>query len=185
MTIMGYPQKLLSDGESIVFEMRPHWRALLVPGLVLLAVILGMVLLWDWFGGWFEGDGILSGISQTALVLVALFLAAVFVVRPFLYWVTTQYVFTTRRVIVRSGLVSRHGIDMPLIKVNNVSFDVSVMGRLLNYGTLSISSASDEALIIEGVPDVEFVQREVNRLHDEDLARRRAQGSGESEGDLA
>ena len=184
MAIMGYPQKLLSDGETIVFEMRPHWRALLVPGLVLLGVIVGMILLWDWFGGWFDGDGFLSGISQTALVLIAIFHAAVFVVRPFLYWVTTQYVFTTRRVIVRSGLISRSGIDMPLMKVNNVSFDVSVMGRLLNYGTLSISSASDEALVIDGVPDVEFVQREVNRLHDEDLARRRGQAPSPTDGDV-
>ena len=28
---MGYPQKLLSGDEQIVYEMRPHWRALVVP----------------------------------------------------------------------------------------------------------------------------------------------------------
>ncbi len=167
---MGYPQKLLSDGERIEMEMRPHWRALLVPGLVLLGIIIGLIVLFSLLGGW---DGFVGSISKTALVIVAIFLFAVFVVRPFLYWITTQYVFTNRRIIVRSGLVSKHGKDMPLSKVNNVSFDISVPGRIMNYGTLTIDSASDEALIIDGVPNVEQIQREVNHLHEEDDERRR------------
>ena len=167
---MGYPQKLLSDGERIEMEMRPHWRALLVPGLVLLGIIIGLIILFSLLGGW---DGFVGSISKTALVIVAIFLFAVFVVRPFLYWITTQYVFTNRRIIVRSGLVSKHGKDMPLSKVNNVSFDISVPGRIMNYGTLTIDSASDEALIIDGVPNVEQIQREVNHLHEEDDERRR------------
>ena len=43
----------------------------------------------------------------------------------------------------------------------------------MNYGTLTIDSASDEALIIDGVPNVEQIQREVNHLHEEDDERRR------------
>lgn len=170
---MAYPQKLLSDGETVAFEMRPHWRALVFPVAVLLAVIVGFIVLWNLVGDWFAGDGAVSSVAQWVVVIVGLFILAVFVVRPFLYWITTQYVFTNRRIIVRSGLVSRHGRDMPLSKVNNVSFDVSVPGRLLNYGTLTIDSASDEALIIDDVPNVEQIQREVNRLHEEDDLRRR------------
>ena len=64
-------------------------------------------------------------------------------------------------------------LNMPLAKVNNVSFDVSAAGRILNYGMLTIDSASDEALIINDVPNVEDIQREVNRLHEEDDERRR------------
>jgi uncharacterized membrane protein YdbT with pleckstrin-like domain len=170
---MAYPQKLLSDGENVVFEMRPHWRALVVPIAVLLAVVAGLVFLASRIGEWLGGDGAVASVSQWAVVIIALFLIGVFVIRPFLYWITTQYVFTNRRIIVRSGLVARHGRDMPLSKVNNVSFDVSVAGRLLNYGTLTVDSASDEALIINDVPNVEQIQREVNRLHEEDDLRRR------------
>ncbi len=93
---------------------------------------------------------------------------------PFARWITTQFVFTNRRIIVRRGLVSKQGRDMPLSKVNNVSFDVSVMGRILNYGTLSVESASENGdLIIDDVPNVEVIQREVYRLHEEDDERRR------------
>ncbi|MEK9665275.1 MAG: PH domain-containing protein, partial [Candidatus Nanopelagicales bacterium] len=62
---------------------------------------------------------------------------------------------------------------MPLAKVNNVSFEVGVVGRLLNYGRLQITSASDEDLIIDDVPNVEVIQRDVYRLHEEDDERRR------------
>lgn len=175
---MGYPQKLLSDGETIEFEMRPHWRALVVPGLLLVVVVFGLVFLLTKLNDWFGDVPLFSWV----LWIVAIFILAVFVIRPFLYWLTTQYVFTNRRIIIRSGLVSRQGRDMPLSKVNNVSFDVSFFGRILNYGRLTIDSASDAALIIDDVPNVERIQREVNRLHEEDdLQRRRYIGAAEAE----
>ncbi len=170
---MAYPEKLLSDGETVVFEMRPHWRALLIPGIIFLAVLFGLFFLLRLFVDSFSGA--LGTVGTWATWLVALFIVIVFVLRPILYWLTTQYVFTNRRIIVRSGLIARHGRDMPLSKVNNVSFDVTAGGRILNYGTLTIDSASDEALVINDVPDVEHIQREVNRLHEEDdEGRRRA-----------
>jgi len=67
---------------------------------------------------------------------------------------------------------------MPLSKVNNVSFEVSVMGRILNYGTLEIESASDDGdLVINDVPNVEDIQRKVYELHELDDSRRRGRGN--------
>ena len=170
---MGYPTELLSDGETIEFEIRPHWRALIVPGIVTLAVLIGAGILI----GWLNGEGILNAVGTWLTVGVAAFLFIVFAVRPFLFWITTQYVFTNRRIIIRKGLIAKKGIDMPLSKVNNVSYEISVMGRILNYGRLEVDSASDESLIIEDVPHVERIQREVNRLHEEDSEYRRG-GTG-------
>ena len=90
--------------------------------------------------------------------------------------------FTNRRVITRAGLVAKRGRDMPLAKVNNVSFEISFFGRILNYGRLEIESAGDEDLVIDDVPNVEVIQREVYRLHEEDDDRRRRR-SAESGGD--
>lgn len=174
---MGYPQKLLSDGETVQFEMRPHWRALLIPIIVLAAVLFGLFFLLRLFTQTFSGA--LGSAGTWITWIVAAFIVILFVIRPFLYWVTTQYVFTNRRIIVRSGLISRHGRDLPLSKVNNVSFDISAGGRILNYGVLTIDTASDEPLIIADVPDVEEIQREVNRLHEEDDQRRREAAIGD------
>lgn len=165
---MAYPEKLLADGEDVEFEMRPHWKAILPSLLWLLGVIIvGFFLLAKW-GSW----GLPSA-GTWIIALAMLFMLIVFSARPLAYWFTTDYVFTSRRIIVRTGLVARKGRDMPLSKVNNVSFDISFLGRLLNYGVLTVDSASDEALVIADVPDVEKIQREVQRLHEEDDLRRR------------
>lgn len=170
---MGYPTRLLGEGETIEFELRPHWRALVLPVIVLLGVVFAGVWLFITFDNqvlrWIIGVG-------------GLVVFIVFVLRPFLFWVTTQYVFTNRRVITRAGVIAKKGRDMPLSKVNNVSFEVGIVGRLLNYGRLEIESAGDEDLVIDDVPNVEVIQREVYRLHEEDDERRRRR-SAEAGGD--
>ena len=168
---MGYPRRLLGDGEVIVTEMKPHWRALIVPSVVLIGVVFAATWLALMWGSWFSGT--LGSIGRWVIVIVAVALIIVFAVRPFLFWITTQYVFTNRRIITRAGLVAKRGRDMPLAKVNNVSFEISVFGRMLNYGRLEIESAGDEDLVIDDVPNVETIQREVYRLHEEDDERRR------------
>jgi uncharacterized membrane protein YdbT with pleckstrin-like domain len=96
------------------------------------------------------------------------------VLLPFGRWMTTQYVFTSRRIIVRRGLITKQGRDVPLSKVNNVSFHISVLGRILNYGALEIESASDDGdLAIDDVPNVQDIQRRVYELHELDDSRRR------------
>ncbi len=170
---MTYPEKLLADGEQIEFELRPHWRALLGPIIWLLGVIILGTFLFAKWGTWFADQPNVSSIGRWIIALAGLGIFVLYAARPFAYWFTTDYVFTNRRIIVRSGLVSRQGRDMPLSKVQNVSFDVSALGRLLNYGVLTIDSASDQSLVINDVPDVETIQREVQRLHEEDDVRRR------------
>ena len=119
-----------------------------------------------------HGDAIVLGGGILILALWA--------VVPFLRWLTTEYVFTDRRIIVRSGIVTRQGRDMPLSKVNDVSFVVPMMGRILNYGALVIQSAGEnEGLTIRDVPDVEEIQRDVYRLIEADERRRMGHSGGQ------
>lgn len=162
---MAYPTKLLSPGESIQFEMRPHWRALIMPVIVLIA----LVFLGVWL--YFLTD---NSILRWIIALVAIIILLFGVLIPFLRWVTTQYVFTDRRIIVRHGLLTKQGRDVPLAKVNSVSFEQSLLGRMFNFGVLQIESANvDGTLSINDVPDVEEIQRDVYRLQEEDDVRRR------------
>lgn len=172
---MGYPQKLLADNEEIAFELRPHWRSLVMP-IIWLVLIVGVgAFLLSRVRQWFGDDSTVLTIVRVAVVVVGLFLLFFLVIRPLLDWWTTQYVFTNRRIIIRTGFIARQGRDMPLSKVNNVMFEHTVWERMLNCGTLMIESASEHGmLVVANVPDVEEVQREVYRLHDEDDAFRAA-----------
>ncbi len=168
---MAYPKKLLADDESIVYELRPHWRALIAPVLVFLVTLgLGFYLL-----AYFHDKT--GGTIATWIIGLLMVAALVFwVIRPFVYWYSTQYVFTDHRIIVRTGVIARKGRDMPLSRVNDVSFSHSFIERFLNCGTLQVESAGTQGqLVIQSVPNVEQIQRDIYRLHDEDDMRRRRQ----------
>ena len=176
-SLMGYPQKLLGNDEQIQFELRPAWKTLIWPVIWLLVIIGVFAYLMGKVNSWFDGST--ATIMLWVIGVAALIALIVLVIRPFLFWWTTQYVFTNRRIIIRTGILSRKGRDMPLSKVNDVSFDNTVWERLLNTGTLMVQSAAESGqLIIENIPDVENVQREVYRLHDEHDAFRRARSIG-------
>ena len=167
---MAYPAKLLTAGEAVVYDMRPHWRILFFPAVVLVLLVFATSFLaanvpsgWDW--AWW----VLLGAALVALV--------VWVIKPVIQWATSQYVITNRRVIIRSGIVARQGRDMPLARVNDVHFSYGVIDRMLGCGDLIVESAGETGrLLIAAVPDVELIQREIFRLHEEDDLRRRQEG---------
>jgi uncharacterized membrane protein YdbT with pleckstrin-like domain len=167
---MGYPAKLLTKDEVVVYDMRPHWKSLLFPALgLILIVFVGVFLLsaipsdWDW--------------ARYLVLGVAAVLLIWWVAIPVIRWATSQYVITNRRVIVRTGIIARQGRDMPLQRINDVHFDYGIIDRMLGCGDLVIESASEGGQMhIKMVPDVETIQREVFRLHEEDDSRRRREG---------
>ncbi len=168
---MAYPAKLLAPGEFIHFETRPHWRGLLAPSFVfIIAVFIFSALFF-----WVSGNSAVGTALRIIIVIVFILVLILWAIVPFLRWLTTDYVFTDRRIIVRSGIVARQGRDMPLAKINDVSFSVSLLGRILNYGRLDIQSAGEnEGLTIEDVPDVEDIQRNVYEFIEKDDERRRS-----------
>jgi uncharacterized membrane protein YdbT with pleckstrin-like domain len=170
--VMAYPTKLLGDDEQVQFELRPAWKTLVFPAIWLIVIIAAFFFLLGRVTSWFDGTA--STIMSWVLAVAALIALIILVIRPVLFWWTTQYVFTNRRIILRSGIIARKGRDMPLSKVNDVSFNHTIWERMVNCGTLMIESAAENGqLAIENIPDVENVQREVYRLHDEDDAFRR------------
>jgi uncharacterized membrane protein YdbT with pleckstrin-like domain len=173
---MAYPQKLLATDETIKFETKPHWRGLFVPAIILIGTVFVMTFLLSWIVSNISGWEFLRWIVIAGGILIVVLWAII----PFLRWMTTEYVFTDRRIIVRSGIITRHGKDMPLAKVNNVSFFVPAMGRILNYGGLVIQSAGEnDGLTIRDVPDVEDIQRNVYQYIEADEQRRRGGGGAQ------
>jgi uncharacterized membrane protein YdbT with pleckstrin-like domain len=147
---LPYPDDLLQEGERVVFHKHPHWKMLVLPVLVFLVIVaLGSYIAalaagqsWQLYG-WI-GLAVLGGIGVLWLTLV-----------PLLRWRTTHFVLTTRRVLVREGILTRRGIDIPINRINTVQFRHSLLDRILGCGTLTIESASDEPLEFDDIPQVE------------------------------
>ena len=166
----GIPQRLLGDDEHVVLALRPHWKELVWPAIVLL--VLSPVTT---YVTTVVPDGSAQKWLRIAVVVVGLLVLLRFVVWPFVKWITTSYVVTDRRLITRVGVIARQGRDMPLSRINDVSFSHSgVLERLLGCGTLVVESAGERGqLVLRDVPKVEEVQRDVYRLAEDDAERRR------------
>jgi uncharacterized membrane protein YdbT with pleckstrin-like domain len=91
---------------------------------------------------------------------------------PWLVWRTTHYVFTDERVILRVGVFSRDGRDIPLGRINDVSFSHNLIGRMLGYGTLTIESAGERGQVpLTDLPGVEKTQSMLYELVEADRAK--------------
>jgi uncharacterized membrane protein YdbT with pleckstrin-like domain len=166
---VGFPESVLDDGEEVLRDLRPHWRRIVIP-LVLPPLVIGLVS-YGWFA--LPSNGARQPLRYVILA-VGLFILLRWSVRQLLSWWTTRYVVTNRRVLMRDGVVARTGRDVPLTRINDVSFRRTVVERLLGSGTLVIESAGDRGQVtLTDVPHVESVQRDIYRLVEEEAQRLR------------
>jgi uncharacterized membrane protein YdbT with pleckstrin-like domain len=154
---MPFPQRLLGEDEEVVLDLHPHWKRLILPAL-LVPVVAGLAS----YGIFLLPDNSARTPLRWAIAVVGLLILLRFSLWPWLRWLTTRYVLTTKRVVIRRGVFGRSGRDIPLTRVNDVSFHHSLFERLLRCGTLTIESAGEHGqVVLPEVPTVELVQREI------------------------
>ena len=153
---MGFPRSLMADHEKMIFELRPHWIAL-VPS-VLWTLALGVAL----FLGYEAAEAILDDDPSTAksivggIVTIAWLLLALL---PALRWYFTLFVLTSDRLITRRGIIAKSSREIPLERINDVTFNQSVLDRILGAGDLLVESAGERGQTrIENVRKPEQVQ---------------------------
>ena len=166
---MPFPENVLDDDEHVVRNLRPHWRRVVVP-VALLPIVVGLASY-----GWFKAPhGATRHPLRYAILVVAILILLWWTVRPLLFWLTTRYVVTNRRVLMRQGVLSRHGRDVPMTRVNDVSFQRTFVERLFGSGTLIVESAGERGqVMLRDVPHVEAVQRDIYRLVEDEAQRLR------------
>lgn len=154
---MPYPERLLSPNERVETEFRPHWRSVLVQMLMTLVVIVAVVVILVMVGG------IAKPISAGLIGLVWL----IFVVPEFIRWWFTRYIITNERLIVRAGVLSRRGKEIPLEVINDVAFSQHIGERIFRSGDLLIESAGEMGQSrFQDIPDPEHVQSIIYRLRE-------------------
>jgi uncharacterized membrane protein YdbT with pleckstrin-like domain len=166
---MPFPDNILDAGEEVVRTLHPHWRRVVVP-VALLPIVVGLASY-----GWFTlPDNSARQALRYVILAAALVILLWWTVRPLLFWLSTRYIVTNRRVLIRSGVLSRTGRDIPLTRVNDVSFHRTLVERMFGSGTLTIESAGERGQIaLKDVPQVEVVQRDIYRLVEDEAQRLR------------
>jgi uncharacterized membrane protein YdbT with pleckstrin-like domain len=157
----------LAVGEQSVEVLHPHWKTLVGPMLAALLVVAALLV----------GEVVIPGgrdaaIERLAAAVLAIVLLVWWLIYPLLRWRTTRYELTTRRMRLRTGVVTRNGSDIPLSRVTDVSFRKSLLDRLLGCGTLVVESAGEHAeIILRQVPHVERVSSTLFQLVEDERLR--------------
>jgi uncharacterized membrane protein YdbT with pleckstrin-like domain len=130
---MGYAEHVLQAGESIAHRSKVHWIGY-IPGALCVAVAIAVILYanpsYDSDRGrfiWWGGLAAIIGIFGLYHLLKVWFKR----------W-TTEIVVTNKRIIYKSGFISRSTVEMNLDKVESVQVEQTVFGRILDYGTIII-----------------------------------------------
>jgi uncharacterized membrane protein YdbT with pleckstrin-like domain len=119
----------LQKGEKILLFTYSSWTSLVLPTLATLVLITaGVFIVWHFQQAWGW--------------LVAVFGVAYWLLRYY-SWKVNVWVVTNFRVIDETGLLSHYAKESPLEKINNVSYDQTLAGRLFNYGHVEIQTAAE------------------------------------------
>jgi membrane protein YdbS with pleckstrin-like domain len=157
----------LAGGEQFVLLVHPHWKTLIRP-LVVAVLVLAVALLVEAVIP--AGRG--AAAARLAVAVVAVLALMLWLIAPVLRWRTTTYELTTRRLRTRFGILTRRGRDIPLSRINDVSFERGPLDRLLGAGRLVVESAGEHGrIVLMDIPQVEQVQATLYQLVEEEQQR--------------
>jgi len=135
---MAYPDRLLNDNETVSVDLHPHWWFLMGPIVVMTTAIAAAVITLIVT----EPDSTTRTVAAWASI-VAMAISALWLISRYGRWLTTHFVITNRRVIFRTGLLTKRGIEIPIDRVNTVHFHQGVLERLVGTGDLLIESGGE------------------------------------------
>lgn len=121
----------LRKDEKVFFETHKHWFVLILPLILTLVVIALSLFIY----------------TKLEVILWWHFIAPVFVLFYFIYkyysWKFDLWVVTSHRVIDEFGVFSINSKESPIDKINNVSYQQSLFGRMLGFGNVQIQTAAE------------------------------------------
>jgi membrane protein YdbS with pleckstrin-like domain len=165
---LAFPERLLSEDEELIYDLRPHWLTLVVPVLLTLLVVVAVGAAWVVMPA---GD--LQQPARLAVGVLGVVVLLATVVGRVLRWSTTHFVLTTERLIFRSGVVAKFGREIPLERINDVTFSQSLFERLIGAGDLLLESAGEHGQSrFSNIRDPEAVQLEIYRQMEANDRRR-------------
>jgi len=165
---MPYPEDSLHPNEQLVLDLHPHWWFFAKSvGVGVVALIVA---------GW----ALTTSIDWLKL-MAALFLLGtlLWIVERYIRWISTHFVLTSDRVIYRSGVIAKRGIEIPLERINTIFFHQRIFERMFGLGDLEIESASkDGAQRFDDIKNPAAVQNEIYQQMEQNEIKRANRISG-------
>jgi uncharacterized membrane protein YdbT with pleckstrin-like domain len=124
---MSLIEKNLLPDERIQFRTKKHLMIFFYP------VVLIIVALYAF--QYMSGNFIVAQVKWIPILVVLLIFASVW-----LEYITSQFVVTNRRIIMREGFFYRHSTELRINSISQINVEQGPLGQMLNYGTISINA---------------------------------------------
>lgn len=125
---MNYIQKNLLSGEEIKYVAKLHFFLFVQPIILLL---IGAFLA--------SSPKEISAMTHYAGLLI-LFFGIVSLLSRILIKVGSSYAVTNKRVILKTGVISRKAVDLVLAKCEGLHIKQNILGRIFNFGTITVTT---------------------------------------------
>lgn len=146
----GVPQR-----EMVVARLRPHARALFWPTLLLVGVAAAV----GYFGGTFpEAWQNLAVLAAGGVIIVAGWFL------PLFSWLARNYTITTRRIVLRSGVIVRVRQELLHSRAHDVTVRKTSLQSLFGSGDVLVSTGLDRPVVLKDVPSADLVQEALHEL---------------------
>lgn len=119
---MSYVEKNLLPNEQVTYRAKLHWIIFALPVIVLLIAIAVPFVGANW-----RVSAVLAGIGLLLFI------------PPWIKSLSSEFAVTNKRVLVKVGLIRRHSLELLLQKVEGIGVDQTLTGRILGYGTITVS----------------------------------------------
>ena len=125
---MSYIDKHLLPGEAVTYRTQLHWKVYVGPVLLVLLVLLPLVIL------------AMSTTHPLLAILPGLGIVAV-VLQAYVRRRTSEFAVTTKRVILKLGVMNTRSVELLLGKVEGISVTQSLPGRLFGFGAIVVTGS--------------------------------------------
>jgi uncharacterized membrane protein YdbT with pleckstrin-like domain len=161
-----YPKKLLNEGEEVALDLRPHWWYFSKHILTGIPLFVVLVLIFA------ESHGTARKWLLVVWAIVAVAWAGWLAVK-YMEWNFTHFVVTDDRVVYRTGVVAKRGVEIPMERINNINFHQGIWERIIGAGDLDIESAGkDGQSHFDDVWHPDAVQQELYRQMEANAKKR-------------
>jgi uncharacterized membrane protein YdbT with pleckstrin-like domain len=156
---MGYIEKNLVPGETLTYRTRCHWVVMFWP--LVGGAVLGFVgfvffaggLMATRNGGRYEGATVWGALA----LLGAVALIAAGIIRR----AATEVAVSNKRVLIKTGLLSRRSVEVLLPKVESIGVDESFLGRILGYGSVVVRGTGGTLETFDKIAQPNELRRQV------------------------
>lgn len=122
---MNYIETNLQPGEEIKYVAKLHFFLFVQPVVLLL------------LGWWLYGSE--AGVLHYGGIFL-LFIGMVSLVQRLLVKIGSAYAVTNKRVVLKTGVISRRAVDLVLAKCEGLHINQSILGRIFGFGTITVTT---------------------------------------------